>query len=56
MTEAGRPVGPIELTIRPGRSVTVDLSAESRLEGVDTFSIVATSSATPAARSARRWP
>lgn len=34
---------PIELTLRPGRTVTVDLAAESRLEGVETMAVVARS-------------
>lgn len=34
---------PILLTVRPGRSVSVDLAAETRLEGVSSLSIVARS-------------
>lgn len=34
---------PIELTLRPGRVVTVDLADEARLEGLETMSVVARS-------------
>ncbi|MDW3217973.1 MAG: hypothetical protein R8F63_05105 [Acidimicrobiales bacterium] len=34
---------PIELTLRPGRTVTVDLAAETRLDGVESMAIVARS-------------
>ncbi|GJM39007.1 MAG: hypothetical protein DHS20C19_23740 [Acidimicrobiales bacterium] len=34
---------PIELTLRPGRTVTVDLAAESRLEGIESMAVVARS-------------
>ena len=34
---------PIELTVRPGRSVEIDLELETRLDGVDVFSLIARS-------------